>query len=111
MKTSLNESRREVMKNAHRFFQVTGENFAKCLRKAWSVYRLSSEMETKTVQFFYQKSNGNVRQAFGTMRQEVISGKVKGTDTRKRNADLFVYYDTEKDAFRSFKKFNLIQIA
>ncbi|MCD7923679.1 MAG: SH3 beta-barrel fold-containing protein [Bacteroides sp.] len=68
-------------------------------------------MKTRTVQFFYQKVNGEVRQAFGTMRDEVIADKIKGNDTRKKNEDLLTYWDTEKESFRSFKKFNLIKIA
>lgn len=102
---------REVMKNAWRFFRVTGESFAECLKRAWAIYKLSKEMKSRTVQFFYQKVSGEVRQAFGTMRDDVIADKIKGGDMRKKNDDLFTYYDTEKDSFRSFKKFNLIKIA
>ena len=36
-------------------------------------------MKQKTVQFFYQKVNGEIRQAFGTLRDEVINTIVKGT--------------------------------
>ena len=74
------------------------------------VYKLSKAMKTKTVQFFYQKVSGEIRQAFGTMREEVIHDKVKGTG-KVKNDDMFTYWDTEKGAFRSFKKFNLIRIA
>ncbi|MCO7112504.1 SH3 beta-barrel fold-containing protein [Bacteroides uniformis] len=44
------------------------------------------------------------------MREEVIHDKVKGTG-KVKNDDMFTYWDTEKGAFRSFKKFNLIRIA
>ena len=110
MSTNFKNSMREVMKNAHRFFKVTGESFSECLKRAWAVYKLSKAMKTKTVQFFYQKVSGEIRQAFGTMRDEVIHDKVKGTGSRK-NEDLFTYWDTEKESFRSFKKFNLIKMA
>jgi len=111
MSTNFRNSMREVMKNAHRFFKVTGESFSECLKKAWAVFKLARAMKTRTVQFFYQKVNGEVRQAFGTMRDEVIADKIKGNDTRKKNEDLLTYWDTEKESFRSFKKFNLIKIA
>ncbi len=110
MSTNFKNNMREVMKNAHRFFKVTGESFSECLKRAWQVYKLSKAMKTKTVQFFYQKVSGEIRQAFGTMRDDVIHDKVKGTGNKK-NEDLFIYWDTEKESFRSFKKFNLIKIA
>lgn len=66
-------------------------------------------MKQKTVQFFYQKVNGEIRQAFGTLRDEVINTIVKETG-RKSNDNMFIYFDTEKQEFRSFKKFNLIKI-
>ena len=66
-------------------------------------------MKQKTVQFFYQKVNGEIRQAFGTLRDQVINTIVKETG-RKPNDNMFTYFDTEKQEFRSFKKFNLIKI-
>ena len=66
-------------------------------------------MKQKTVQFFYQKVNGEIRQAFGTLRDEVINTIVKETG-RKPNDNMFTYFDTEKQEFRSFKKINLIKI-
>ena len=66
-------------------------------------------MKQKTVQFFYQKVNGEIRQAFGTLRDEVINTIVKETGS-KPNDNMFTYFDTEKQEFRSFKKFNLIKI-
>lgn len=99
------------MQNAWRFFRVTGESFSDCLKRAWQIYKLSKEMKSKTIEFFYKKVNGEVRQAFGTMKDEVISDKIKGNDTRKKNEDLFTYWDCEKEAFRSFKKFNLVKVA
>lgn len=110
MSANFKNQMKEIMKNAWRFFKVTGESFSECLKKAWQVYRLVKEMKSKTVQFFYQKVSGEIRQAFGTLRDEVIADNVKGTGNRK-NEDLFTYWDTEKESFRSFKKFNLVKIA
>lgn len=84
MSTTFKNSMREVMSTAWRFFKVTGESFADCLKRAWQVYKLAKEMKKRTVQFFYQKVNGEIRQAFGTMRDEVIADKIKGSDTRKK---------------------------
>lgn len=110
MSTTFKSSMKEVMSMAWRFFKVTGESFSECLKKAWQVYKLSKAMKTKIVQFFYQKVSGEIRQAFGTMRDETIHDKIKGNGNRK-NEDLFNYWDTEANGWRSFKKFNLIKIA
>lgn len=99
----------EVMNDAWRMFRITGESFPECLRKSWLLLKLKIEMKESTVQFFYQKVSGEVRQAFGTLREEVIADYVKGTG-RKLNENLFPYFDCEKNEFRSFKKFNLIKI-
>lgn len=73
----------EIMRNAWRMFKVTGQKFSECLRKAWAVYKLGKAMKTQIVEFYYQKMNGEVRQAFGTMQEEVIHDKVKGTGKSK----------------------------
>ena len=54
--------------------------------------------------------NGEIRQAFGTLQDDIVNEHVKGTG-RKPNENLFTYFDCEKQEFRSFKKFNIIRIA
>lgn len=110
MSTTFKSNMREVMSNAWRFFKVTGESFSDCLKRAWQVYKLAKEMKKRTVQFFYQKVSGEIRQAFGTLEESVIADNVKGTG-HKPNDNLFTYFDKEKNEFRSFKKFNIIRIA
>lgn len=90
-------------------YRVTGESFSESLKRAWLLLKLKAQMKQKAVQFFYQKVNGEIRQAFGTLRDEVINTIVKETG-RKPNDNMFIYFDTEKQEFRSFKKFNLIKI-
>ena len=109
MSTNFKSQMKEVMQNAWRFFKVTGESFSECIKRSWAVYRLTKEMKTKTVQKKKKKVSGEIRQAFGTMRDEIIHDKIKGTGVRK-NQDLFNYWDTEVDGWRSFKKFNLLKI-
>ena len=111
MSTTFKTQMREVMTDAWRLFRVTGESFADCLKKAWKLLKLKIQMKTRTVQFFFMKVSGEVRQAFGTMKDNVIADKMKGGDTRKKNEHLFTYWDCEKQEFRSFKKFNLLRMA
>ena len=109
MTTLFKSQMRQVMSDAWRIHRVTGESFSESLKRAWLLLKLKAQMKQKTVQFFYQKVNGEIRQAFGTLRDEVINTIVKETG-RKPNDNIFIYFDTEKQEFRSFKKFNLIKI-
>lgn len=104
MTTLFKSQMRQVMSDAWRI-----ESFSESLKRAWLLLKLKAQMKQKTVQFFYQKVNGEIRQAFGTLRDEVINTIVKETG-RKPNDNMFIYFDTEKQEFRSFKKFNLIKI-
>lgn len=110
MATEFKNQMRQVMNDAWRMFRITGESFSECLKRAWLLLKLKSQMKKRTVQFFYQKVSGEIRQAFGTLRDDAIADNVKGTG-RKPNENLFTYFDTERGEFRSFKKFNLIKIA
>ena len=103
MTTLFKSQMRQVMSDAWRIYRVTGESFSESLKRAWLLLKLKAQMKQKTVQFFYQKVNGEIRQAFGTLRDEVINTIVKETGRKP-------YFDTEKQEFRSFKKFNLIKI-
>lgn len=100
---------RQVMTDAWKMYRITGESFSENLKRAWMLLKLKAQMKQRTVQFFYQKVNGEIRQAFGTLKDEVISSIVKGNG-RKPGDNLFTYFDTERNEFRSFKKFNLIRI-
>ena len=102
---------RKVMSTAWRIFKVTGISFSEALKRAWMVAKLCLEMKSKIVQFFYIKaSTGELRQCFGTMRRKTIEGKISGSGNRKANDDVVVYWDCEKEAFRSFKKVNLVKV-
>ena len=110
MATNFKNQMREVMNDAWRMFRITGESFSECLKRSWLLLKLKMQMKKRTVQFFYQKVNGEIRQAFCTLEESVICGNMKGTG-RKPNENLFTYFDKEKNEFRSFKKFNIIRIA
>lgn len=109
MTTVFKKQMSNVMNDAWRMFRVTGESFSECLKRAWVLLKLKLQMKKRIVQFFYQKMNGEIRQAFGTLQENVIDGAVKGSG-RKPNENLFTYFDTEKSEFRSFKKFNIIKM-
>jgi hypothetical protein len=105
MKTKINRS--EIFKTAWMFFKQTGIEFGKCLKRAWDNFKLVIKMKTQIVRFYFQKVDGTTREAWGTLQDSIIADKIKGSNNKK-NDTVQTYFDTEKNAFRSFKKFNLI---
>ncbi|MFR9576654.1 MAG: SH3 beta-barrel fold-containing protein [Rikenellaceae bacterium] len=98
--------RTKVFKRAHSLVKSTGKAFAVCLAKAWSIYRLTRRMATEVVKFSYEKVDGSLRTAKGTLREvsHLIKGNGKDTPSTLR------YFDVDAQAFRSFKIENLITV-
>lgn len=96
-----------IMKNAWKFFKTTGEAFAECLKKAWNLHRLVERMKIGIVKFYFQKVDGTIREAYGTLNPAIIPA-TDSDNGRKPNDTVQVYWDTENIGFRSFKKLNLV---
>lgn len=96
-----------IMKNAWRFFRTTGIEFAECLKKAWKLYHLTEKMKKGIVKFYFQKVDGTIREAWGTLKTELLP-ESSVENNRKQNETVQTYYDTEVGEFRCFKKLNLI---
>lgn len=99
---------RHLMQSAWRFFRITGESFAECLKKAWANFKLVAAMRTRIVKFYFQKVDGTIREAYGTLRPDAIP--VTTGDDRRRNDTVQTYFDTEVQEYRCFKKLNLVAI-
>lgn len=69
---------------------------------------LKMRMHYGVVSFSYIKKDGTTREAHGTLKRNLLPALV-GTG-RKPSKDLFVYYDTEAQGWRSFYKHNLLTI-
>ncbi len=95
----------QIMKTAWQFFHTTGENFANCLKMAWDNFKLVQKLQKGIVRFYFKKVDGSIREAWGTLKN--LDEKVKG-DNRSKNPTVQVYFDTEVQEFRCFKKLNLI---
>ncbi len=63
-------------------------------------------MQTKIVKFYFQKVNGEIREAWGTLNPDLMPKTEQ--NQRKQNDTVQVYFDTEINEFRCFKKFNLV---
>ena len=100
-----NTDKKTVFCLAWQFAHQTGLSFSECLKKAWANIKLKAKMKTSIVEFYYKKINGEIRQAFGT-----LANTPPTTSHRKPNDNLFTYFDTVKEEWRSFYKFNILSM-
>ena len=100
---------REVMNLAWQFVKRNGYSMSEAMKCAWANIKVRAMMKTKIVKFYFQKVDGSIREAFGTLADNIVPA-TSGSD-RKRNDTVQTYYDTEKQDWRCFKKANLVRIA
>lgn len=93
---------------AWQFAKKNGFTMGEALKCAWANMKLKADLKVKIVEFYFKKTDGTLRQAFGTL----LENRVPETKGTKKTADnCQVYFDTEKEEWRCFKKCNLIKIA
>ncbi len=103
MKTSFKS---KVFKIAWEILHSTGKSFAVCLSKSWAIYRLRKSMSKGIASFAFEKVDGSLRRAKGTLNNIATYIKGTGQDSFKTVA----YFDVEAHGFRSFKVENLVTI-
>ena len=109
MATTLRNTLREVMQLAWQFVKKNGYSLSEALKVAWMNIKLKVQMKKRIVKFYFQKVDGSLREAFGTLSESVIPQTQ--SNGRKMNDTCQVYFDTERESWRCFKKANLIKIA
>lgn len=108
MKATFKSTLQKVMNLAWAFVKKNGMNLSEALKVAWLNIKLKAQMQTRIVKFHFQKVDGSIREAYGTLQMSVLPA-TKGT-CRKANETLQTYFDTEKQEYRCFKKANLISV-
>lgn len=107
MSTSLKNRMREVMNLAWSFVHKNGYSMSEALKCAWANIKLRTLLHKQVVEFFFKKVDGTLRQAFGTL----MANRVPQTTGPKKTANSCqVYFDTEKNEWRCFKKCNLVRL-
>lgn len=109
MATDFRNKMREVMRMAWTFVKRNGFTMSEALKTAWLNMKLKASMKERIVKFYFQKVDGSIREAYGTLKESLLP-PIKGTENRKKSDTLQVYFDTEKNEYRSFKVANLIKI-
>jgi hypothetical protein len=82
---------------------------SEALKKAWLNARLKTVMKLRIVKFYFQKVDGTLREAYGTLSDRLIPAAT-GVDNRRKNDTVQIYFDTERQEWRCFKKANLMRI-
>ena len=95
---------KEIMSLAWQFVKRNGYDMSTALKLSWANFKLIAKMKFGIVKFYFQKTNGEIREAYGTLSGN-LSGEAKSG--RKKNDTVQTYYDTEKMDWRCFKKANL----
>lgn len=72
-----------------------------------TVKELIEKMSEGIVEFEFKKKDGSVRVAHGTLVSGLIDYEFKGS-TAAQSDEVCVYWDTDKAAWRSFRKENLL---
>lgn len=108
MRRTLTDRRKEMMCLAWSFVRRNGYTMSDAMKCAWANIKLRALLGKKVVEFYFKKTDGTLRQAFGTLMSDRVP-ETKGT--RKTADNCQVYFDTEKEEWRCFKKCNLIKIA
>lgn len=109
MATTFKNELSELMKKSWQLVKTYGISLSEAMKKVWTLFKLRKAMKKGVVKFYFEKLDGTIRTAWGTLREDLIPAT--SGDNRKKNDSVQVYYDQEKAAFRCFKIVNLIRIA
>ncbi len=97
-----------VMKYAHQLAKTTEYTWKICLIKAWELYRLAKKMRRGIVKFAFQKVDGSIRHASGTLYNLPAGTSIHGKT--KPSYKTFAYFDVDKGEMRCFKIENLVTV-
>ena len=108
MSTKKKNQLRNIMLQAWQFVKRNGMTMSEAMKTAWQNAKLVAMMKTRIVKFYFQKIDGTIREAYGTL-SATLTPETACSD-RKRNDTVQTYYDTEKGGWRCFKKANLLRV-
>lgn len=110
MATEFKNKMSEVMRMAWQMVKKNGYSMSEALKTAWMNIKLKAAMKERIVKFYFQKVDGSIREAYGTLKESLLPAN-NGTDNRKKSETVQVYFDTEKSEYRCYKVANLVKIA
>ena len=108
------ETRREelsgIMRTAWTVAKSENISLSTALKLAWKSFKLKLRMKTEVVKFAFRKIDGTVREAVGTLVSSMLPKRDGNAPAKERakNYGVQVYYDLDRECFRSFKVANLL---
>ena len=108
MSATVKNTMKRVMTMAWQFVKKNGMSMSEALKTAWRNIKLHTKMQGGIVKFYFQKIDGTIREAYGTLASHLVPATGDG---RKANPTIQTYFDTEKGEWRCFKIANLLSIA
>ncbi|MCD8386290.1 MAG: SH3 beta-barrel fold-containing protein [Bacteroidales bacterium] len=112
--TNKSNFRARIMKYAWQIWRAAedGTTWKWCMKQAWRLYYLAKAMRQGEVRFTYLKADGTIRFATGTLKNLPAGITMpNGKKLTKPSYKAMAYFDTEKNAFRSFKVENFLAMA
>lgn len=104
------EQKRGIMKAAWEIAHRTGKSISDALKAAWRAFWLKVKARAGEVCFTYLKKDGSIRSARGTLKPEAIDYTPNGRGRRTPD-HLFLYWDLDANAYRTFDRANLLTVA
>lgn len=110
MSTERKSTLSRVMNLAWQFIRRNGYTMSEALKIAWANIKLKAAMKQRIVKFYFQKVDGSLREAYGTLCESLMPA-TSAESNRRKNDTVQTYFDTERQEWRCFKKANLIKLA
>lgn len=109
MSTERKNNLAAIMNQAWQFVKRNGMNLSQALKLAWLNAKLKLALKAGIVKFYFTKVDSTIREAYGTLKESLVA-PTQGTGRRPSDT-VQVYFDTEKQEYRCFKKANLLRMA
>lgn len=81
--------------------RAEAKTFAEALKMSWKAFKLKAQMAVGHAKFKFRKANGEIREAFGTLANNMYKYDFKGTG-RPKPVYQICFFDLIKKQFRSF---------
>lgn len=79
--------------------------------KAMQIELLKTKMANGVAHFAFQKKDGSIREAYGTIQSNVAEAKTNGNGISRECYNTTAFFDIEKGEWRSFRWENLLWVA
>lgn len=93
MATEKRNQLKEIMSLAWSFVLKNGYSMSEALKCAWTNIKLRALLHKKVVEFYFKKTDGTLRQAFGTL----MSGRISETKGKRQTTARYILIVRKKN--------------